>query len=381
MQTGQRMWLGLIGAGVLSLVAGMWGGLIRMGWPWPVVDTVTVTAHGALMVSGFLGTVIGLERAVALRVGWVYLGPLLSGLATIALLAGVSLAVPVLGLALAAALLAATLALIVRRHPALYTVTMLVGGLAWLVGNVLWLAGYPIYRVVPFWMAFLVLTVAGERLELARFTRPSPLRRETFVASVAVVLIGVLASVWLFDASIRLAGLGLLLLAAWLLRYDIALQTVRRTGATRYIAVALLGGYIWLGIGGALELWAGGVAAGYLYDAALHAVFVGFIMSMIFGHALIIVPALTRRALPYRPVFYAPLALLSVSLLIRIVGDLAGDSAWRMAGGLLNATAIVLFMALLAYNVLAPAPAALTRGQVTPKGHAAQRDAASQSRQ
>ena len=152
MQGGQRFWYGLLAAGALSLLLGMWGGLLRIGWPWPAVAPVTVAAHGALMVCGFLGTVVGLERAVALRLWWVYLAPLLSAVATLTLLVGGPSALGVLGMAAAAAALVAALALILRRHPALYTVTMLIGGAAWLVGNALWLAGDPIYRVVPFWM-------------------------------------------------------------------------------------------------------------------------------------------------------------------------------------------------------------------------------------
>ena len=41
------------------------------------------------------------------------------------------------------------------------------------MGNGLWLAGRPIYAVVPWWVGFLVLTIAGERLELSRVLRPS----------------------------------------------------------------------------------------------------------------------------------------------------------------------------------------------------------------
>ncbi len=41
-------------------------------------------------------------------------------------------------------------------------------------------------------------------------------------------------------------GLALLLIALWLLRFDIARKTVRRTGLTRFIALNLLIGYVWL---------------------------------------------------------------------------------------------------------------------------------------
>src|SRR3972149_6584847 len=46
-------------------------------------------AHGPLMVSGFLGTLIALERAVALRARWTYIGPLLTSLGGLFLALGV----------------------------------------------------------------------------------------------------------------------------------------------------------------------------------------------------------------------------------------------------------------------------------------------------
>ena len=42
---------------------------------------------------------------------------------------------------------------------------------------------------------------------------------------------------------LRLGGVGLLALAAWLARYDIARRTVRLPGVTRFIALCLLAGY------------------------------------------------------------------------------------------------------------------------------------------
>ncbi len=57
------------------------------------------------------------------------------------------------------------------------------------------------------------------------------------------------------------------------------------------------------------------------YGAALHALTLGFVFSMVFGHAAIIFPAVLRVAVPYHPTFYVPLALLHVSLLVRVAGD------------------------------------------------------------
>ena len=56
----------LIPAGV-ALLAGLNGGLLLLGLPAPVTTERMPDAHGMVMVLGFVGTVIALERAVALR--------------------------------------------------------------------------------------------------------------------------------------------------------------------------------------------------------------------------------------------------------------------------------------------------------------------------
>lgn len=84
----------------------------------------------------------------------------------------------------------------------------------------------------------------------------------------------------------------------------------------------------------------------------LHAVFVGFVMAMIFGHAPIIFPAITGKAMPFRPVFYSHLSLLHLSLLLRLSGDLMVWLPGRQWGGLLNGVAILLFVANTGYAML-----------------------------
>jgi hypothetical protein len=65
---------------------------------------------------------------------------------------------------------------------------------------------------------------------------------------------------------------------------------------------------------------------------------------MIFGHAPVILPAVTTIQVPYRSFFYVHLALLHLSLTMRVVGDLAGIESLRVHGGHVNAAAIVLFV-------------------------------------
>jgi hypothetical protein len=57
----------LLMGGVICLLIGLWTGLIRMGWGWPVRNPEWISLHGPFMVCGFLGAVIGLERAVGLE--------------------------------------------------------------------------------------------------------------------------------------------------------------------------------------------------------------------------------------------------------------------------------------------------------------------------
>ena len=129
------------------------------------------------------------------------------------------------------------------------------------------------------------------------------------------------------------------------MRQDVARRTVKASGLTRFIAICLLSGYVWLGVSGMSMLLAGGPGTGGMaYDAALHAMFLGFVFSMVFGHAPIIFPAVLRVTVPYSPYFYAPLALLHVSLFIRLAGDWMASPQWRAWGGALNGLALLAFV-------------------------------------
>jgi hypothetical protein len=334
--------------GVLTLLGAVGSGLVRLGWPLPTTAGL-VAFHGPLMVGGFFGTVIGLERAVELGRRWAYAVPAAAALGAVALAAGEPRGAWLMWLASAVFVL--VLAEIAGSEPAPFTIVQALGACAWLGAQTLWIAGWPVHRVVPWWMAFLVLTVAGERLDLTRSLRLGAKTRAVFLGAIAVVPLGIGLTLPAPDAGVRLAGAAMVAMAIWLVVFDDPRRTLATSGVTRFTAVALLSGYAWLGVTGLLALWFGAVGAGLPYDALLHAFFLGFVFSMIFGHAPIVVPDVMGVAVTYRPVFHVPLALLHASVALRIAGDCAAWLPGRRWGGLLNAVAIVIFFATMAYGI------------------------------
>lgn len=332
----------LLVLGFVSLVVGTTAGLARLGWPMPEVSASMVHLHGPLMICGFFGVVISLERAVAIGRSWAYLAPLLAGVGGVTAILGATVPAAALFLAASLVLVAASID-ILRRQPAPFTFTITVGAVCWSVGNALWLLGWTPSEVVPWWLAFLIVTIAGERLELSRFMPRSPWAGRLFALALAIVGGGLIGarSAW----GVTLFAAGLLALAAWLLTHDVALRTVRSSGLTRFVAVCLLSGYGWLALGSATMLAAGGLTPGSAsYDAALHALALGFVFSMVFGHAPIIFPAVLRVAMPYHPSFYGPLLLLHASVALRVAGDATGQFEWLRNASLLNALALLAFI-------------------------------------
>ena len=324
-----RWRLPLLVLGFVSLALGVAGGLARLSAGIPAPATA-IALHGPLMVSAFFGTVIALERAAALERTWAYAAPLCAGASGVVLLLGFALPGFAL-MALAAALFFAASMVVLGRQPSLETGTLLAGAAAWLAGNLMLFEGQ---AAVPWWIAFFALTIGAERLELSRYLKRGPWVRRSFA-----LLAGALLAAPLIPS---LLGVVLVLLSLWLLAFDLARVTVRQSGLPRYIAVCLLAGYFWLAVGGAL------IATSTAYDAALHAIFVGFVFSMVFGHAPVILPAVLRVSFPYHRVLYAPLLLLHASLAVRVAGS-------SVAGAWGNAAAIALFIVTAASLVLARA--------------------------
>jgi hypothetical protein len=285
-----------------------------------------------------------LERAVGLRGWWTYLAPLLTGAGALLIIVGV------MGRAPASLITAGSLCFwvvtlwVVRLQRVTFTIVMSAGALAWGVGNLLWRAGWPFNRVVPWWIAFLALTIVGERLDLSRFQRSSKWSQPLLYAALGIFAAGLLLTSFRQIPGERLLGLGLVALAAWLGRFDIARRTVRQHGLSRFMAACLLAGYVWLAAAGALMMAFSPLESGLRYDAVLHSFFLGFVFSMIFGHAPVIFPAVLGLQPSFRTAFYAHAALLHLGLILRVGADVARWGVGRQWGGSLNALAIGLFL-------------------------------------
>jgi len=73
---------------LLALLGGLGSGLARLGWQMDSHSQDWILIHGPLMISGFLGTLLCLERAVALesRYRWSIIVPAVNALGAIVLL-------------------------------------------------------------------------------------------------------------------------------------------------------------------------------------------------------------------------------------------------------------------------------------------------------
>lgn len=347
--------------GIIALLAGLDAALILLGVGAPIVTERLPDVHGMLMVFGFVGTLICLERAVALRKSLGFAAPALLGASGLLLMSPAPLSV---GKTVQLAGMLGFVALYIplwRRQRDDAVLIQAFGAVFGACACIMWLGGTPIELLIPWLAGFVIFTICGERLELARLVMGPRAGRDLLSLSAFFVL-GVCASLLWPEVGYPLLGLTLLAMVAWLIIHDVARHTLTSTGLPRYIAGCLLTGYFWLVVAAVIWIVGGPATTGVRYDAVIHAVFLGFTISMIMAHAPVILPAVLRVPLPYHPALIIPVGLLHISLLIRLwLGDAHGShTAWQL-GGVLNVTALLLFIVTAIWSAVFAKPIASAR--------------------
>ncbi|MGF1671408.1 MAG: hypothetical protein ACFCU6_13245 [Balneolaceae bacterium] len=332
----------LVTAGA-GLILGLYTGLVRLGISLPSAFDLGPLAHGPLMINGFLATLISLERGAALEKLWSYIAPFSFMLSTVFLLTD-TLWAGGFFLLLGSFFLLIIMGYLCYLQRVVHHFIMAAGAVALFAGNILFTLNFTVFELIGWWLAFPLLTIFGERLELNRIMRP-PKKARSLFATIIVLWMSTLLFVhysrntaWLFNSILLIA------IAIWLIRYDVARKTIKSREWTRYSAWCLLTGYAWLIVAGLMGIFYGLPAAGFIYDAILHIFFVGFIFSMIFAHAAVIIPSLTGKLVPWSNYFYLPFFLLHGFLILRVLGDLLYMQEIRILGSYGNVLAILLFL-------------------------------------
>jgi hypothetical protein len=320
---------------MFCLLSGLWSGLTRIGWN---ISILPITAHhGAIMVGGFLGTLIALEKIIPLKKKSLYIIPVLNALSVVFyFLNQPKIAVYIL--VISSTSLAFVFLYYFRMQRTIIYVLMLLGAIWWLVGNLLLLTKsfYPL--AFPWWTAFALFIIAAERIELMKFLPVSKASKNFFVLLLLCFVSGVLFS--FHGTGNLICGLALIGTSVWLMRNDMIGINLKKRNMPRYVAVSLLCGYVALFLTGIFffslsDQWLN-------YDAIVHSFFLGFVFSMIFAHGPIILPGIMGiSATPFNKILYFWLVLLQVSWLMRVLADVMVEMNIRKISGLISVASIL----------------------------------------
>jgi hypothetical protein len=322
----------------LSLLIGIWTGWIRIGWNFPF--TQNTGDHGALMVGGFIGTLICLERTSNFKDKIALLVPFVNALSIIFFL----IKLPHIAFWF---LLAGSIGLtliylkLYYEFSEIYILIMTAGAFCYLIGNIILIKTNFYPSAAMWWIAFLYFTILGERLELSRYLQIKAIHKITLIILLAVYIVGILIP--FHSSGGYVTALSLIGSALWLYKYDMAKKSLQRGGQHFYSGVVLLTGYFWLIITGLFMAY--GSYSGIVYDAVIHSFFLGFVFSMIFAHAPIILPGVLKLQINiFNRSLYFWFVLLQVSLIIRILGSVVTSTDFKMIGGITNGIAILGFI-------------------------------------
>lgn len=322
---------------ILSLLVGIYSGWLRTGLQFYYLPGLA--EHGAIMVGSFLTTVVIIERIITFRNKIIFLLPLINVLSLVFFLFD-QYKIGYVLLIISASGLTVVMIYFTFKFKELPNYLLTIGALCLLIGNLflMFFGKYPPATI--WWIAFFLFTIVAERLELTRYLPVTKRQKILLTIFLIIFIVGMFIKFHLYGKYI--SSLSLILTAGWLLKFDIATKNIRKDGMFKYIGILLLTGYVWLIITAGIFLIESNSML--VYEAGLHSFFLGFVFSMIFAHAPIILPAVIGKNIKiFGTVLYLWFYILQGSLLFRIAGDLLGSYEARQVSSIFNGIAILGF--------------------------------------
>jgi hypothetical protein len=332
---------------VIALLSGLLSGWTRLGWDFPlsVSTSASVAQHGAIMASGFLGSLILLEKIVLLQNRWFLVLPLVNALSVPSFLLDYQTLAMILLLIGSTAMVCVAIYFLLKYSES-YHYLLLGGAVLLWIGNFRLLISNFYPATLPYLMGFFLLVIVGERLEMSRFLPVSKFKINVLWTMllawvVSILLIPFHSKMFPFT-SILLSGIAL-----WLLQNDMPKHSIKKAGLHRFVGINLIIAYLWLSIFGIWQFLP--LKTGFAYDAFVHLYFIGFVLAMVLAHAPIILPSVLKLGVkPFHWVLYAWVAIVHSSLIIRLIGDVIENGTWRKIGGLMNGIGFLGYLATVA---------------------------------
>jgi hypothetical protein len=222
-------------------------------------------------------------------------------------------------------------------------------------------------------LSFPVLFILGERIELTRIVASPEINkrlRRALVAAAASIILFAVGSAELFTVLANLTFLigSALLLVVFLSVLMVENHTLRMLAKSprplqRYVSRHVRVAYGWAMFG--MLLAVGYSLSGFeldLYDPFIHSLTLGFIGTMILAHGPVILPGVMKKKFNEEKLTVLPLAVLTLSVVLRAGGELLMLASYSPAvrlivgfSGWLVLVAILLFLSSILGGTMEPA--------------------------
>ncbi|MCI0447769.1 hypothetical protein L0152_31720 [bacterium] len=339
---------------LIAISIGIWRIAVTRGFNLPPIPE-SWPAHGEIMLGGFLASLIIFERMIALPIDSLIWVPYVYATSALMLHSGHPFARGIHLAALAGWLLHRWIAY--RKFhrwekPLVESVAFIT-----LTSALMYPGGLPSRPEVALQgLVFPIAVIAVERLEM------SFLLKKIGSRMVLLLLIGWCSlwnlSTWRGIPNHSVMGGITLLLVALIAFYDTALRVSQKQsdGLHKFLRTALMLSYAWLFLGAVAMTASSKISSAIFKDVQFHLIGLGFIFTMILGHApLILSSALSK--LPPKKAPMIPFLVFQAATVLRILGDFAllkSVPFWQWSGwisGLIHAISFFVYVATLAFFI------------------------------